>query len=102
MLCVRRAAAYLNVRMFAWQRPAEREFLASYCQYRGIEMIPDADWEFWKALNCFRTAAISHGVYTRALQGKAASTAGLDKWMQFIQFTDLGLEMLGAPTTAKL
>jgi aminoglycoside phosphotransferase (APT) family kinase protein len=50
--------------------PDEREFLAMYCEYAGRDEI--ADWPFFLAFAYFRMAAITQGVYARALQGNAA------------------------------
>jgi aminoglycoside phosphotransferase (APT) family kinase protein len=50
--------------------PAEQEFLDSYCRHSGRTEIPD--WTFFLAFSFFRMAAITQGVYSRALQGNAA------------------------------
>lgn len=50
--------------------PDEQEFLAMYCRFSGRDHI--ADWPFFLAFACFRMAAITQGVYARALQGNAA------------------------------
>ncbi len=51
--------------------PAEREYVAAYCERTGRTGIPN--WEFYLIFNMFRIAAILHGVLSRALQGNAAS-----------------------------
>lgn len=50
--------------------PEEQEFLQLYCQFSGREHI--ADWPFFLSFAYFRMAAITQGVYARALQGNAA------------------------------
>ena len=50
--------------------PTEEEFLAIYRRHAGREEIPD--WRFFLAFGFFRMAAITQGVYARALQGNAA------------------------------
>ncbi|MBM0107094.1 phosphotransferase [Steroidobacter sp. S1-65] len=50
--------------------PEEQEFLQLYCQFSGRERI--ADWPFFLSFAYFRMAAITQGVYARALQGNAA------------------------------
>jgi len=50
--------------------PAEEEFLAIYRRCSGRTEIPD--WRFFLAFSYFRMAAITQGVYARALQGNAA------------------------------
>jgi aminoglycoside phosphotransferase (APT) family kinase protein len=50
--------------------PDERAFLDLYCQFSGRERV--RDWPFFLAFAYFRMAAITQGVYARALQGNAA------------------------------
>ena len=50
--------------------PTEREFVDLYCSSSGRTRIDD--WTFFLAFSCFRMAAITQGVYARALQGNAA------------------------------
>lgn len=55
--------------------PSEKEYVASYCERRGIDGIDH--WEFYLAFSFFRLAAIAQGVAKRALDGNASSkTAG--------------------------
>ena len=56
--------------------PGESEFIANYCRYarRG----PPEDWSFYLAFAFFRSAAITQGVYARALQGNAADRRGIE------------------------
>jgi len=51
--------------------PSEGEYVAAYCRRTGRDAI--RDWRFFLAFSLFRTAAIMHGVYARALQGNASS-----------------------------
>lgn len=50
--------------------PSEQEFIDMYCRFSGRERIED--WPFFLAFANFRMAAITQGVYARALQGNAA------------------------------
>jgi len=50
--------------------PSEQEFIQLYCEFSGRDHI--ADWPFFLAFAYFRMAAITQGVYARALQGNAA------------------------------
>lgn len=50
--------------------PSEQEFLAMYRHHSSRTEIPD--WPFFLAFSYFRMAAITQGVYARALQGNAA------------------------------
>jgi aminoglycoside phosphotransferase (APT) family kinase protein len=56
--------------------PTEDEFIASYCRHRGRGR-PD-HWRYYLAFAFFRTAAITQGVYARALQGNAADRRGIE------------------------
>ena len=51
--------------------PTEEEYVARYCERRGIGGIPN--WPFYLAFGFFRFAAIMQGVYRRSLDGNASS-----------------------------
>ncbi|GAA5109912.1 phosphotransferase [Alloalcanivorax gelatiniphagus] len=51
--------------------PTEQEYVAMYCQRRGIDHIDH--WEFYLAFSFFRLAAIAQGVAKRAQEGNASS-----------------------------
>lgn len=51
--------------------PDEDEYVARYCQRRGIDGIPN--WPFFLAFGFFRFAAIMQGVYRRSLDGNASN-----------------------------
>jgi aminoglycoside phosphotransferase (APT) family kinase protein len=55
--------------------PTEQQFLAIYAEASGREI---HDWRFFLAFSCFRMAAITQGVYARALQGNAADQRALE------------------------
>ena len=55
--------------------PAEGAFVEAYCGRMGIEEIPS--WRFFLAFALFRLAAITQGVYARALQGNASAENAL-------------------------
>lgn len=50
--------------------PDEQTFVDLYCEYSGRQSLED--WPFFLAFAYFRMAAITQGVYARALQGNAA------------------------------
>ena len=79
--------------------PTEKEFLQLYFQRRGVPIVSDKEWQFWKVLNKFRLAAITHGVYARGLQGNASSTLALASGLQFVWLTNMGCDDLGISTT---
>lgn len=51
--------------------PTEAEYVARYCERRGLSGVPD--WTFHLAFSFFRLAAICQGVYKRALDGNASN-----------------------------
>ena len=51
--------------------PAEREYVAWYCERRGIAEVPNLD--FYLAFCLFRLAGIFHGIRARVARGTAAS-----------------------------
>lgn len=55
--------------------PGEQEFLELYCRCSGRDRI--ADWSFFLSFAYFRMAAITQGVYARALQGNAADSRAI-------------------------
>ncbi|HEY0940001.1 MAG TPA: phosphotransferase [Steroidobacter sp.] len=57
--------------------PSEADYLAAYCQRRGIERLPSYD--FYIAFNFFRLAAIFHGIKGRVLRGTAASAQARER-----------------------
>ena len=56
--------------------PNEAEYVAQYCQRRGLESIPD--WNFYLVFGFFRFAAILQGVLKRAVEGNASSKKAFD------------------------
>jgi aminoglycoside phosphotransferase (APT) family kinase protein len=57
--------------------PSESEYLAGYARRTGRE--PGVHWNFCLAFALFRLAAITQGVYARALQGNAASESAASR-----------------------
>lgn len=53
--------------------PDEEEYIASYCQYMGIDHVDN--WNFFLAFSFFRLAAIAQGVAKRATQGNASNAS---------------------------
>ena len=87
--------AYLCVHTFAYSNhnnlieavpagmPTEQEFVASYCERRGLPPVSAADWSFLRAFTLWRSAAIDHGVFARAVGGNASSSKGLETGLHF-------------------
>ncbi|HKK36419.1 MAG TPA: phosphotransferase [Paracoccaceae bacterium] len=51
--------------------PAEKDYVAKYCERRGLSDVPH--WDFAIVFNFHRMAAILQGVYKRALDGNASN-----------------------------
>jgi len=56
--------------------PTEADYVAHYCDRRGIGVIPN--WNFYLAFSFFRFAAILQGVLKRAIEGNASSQKAFD------------------------
>ena len=56
--------------------PAEREYVAAYCQRLNLDGIPN--WTFYLSFSFFRFAAIVQGVLKRALEGNASSDKAVE------------------------
>ncbi len=64
--------------------PTEEEYIAAYCERRGISDI--GNWSFYVAYNLFRFLAILQGVYKRALDGNASNPERARQMGQAIPF----------------
>jgi aminoglycoside phosphotransferase (APT) family kinase protein len=69
------AAGFAGVDIAALGIPSEADYLAAYARRTGRAEVPD--WRFYMAFSLYRTAAIQHGVYRRALAGNASSETAL-------------------------
>ena len=56
--------------------PSEQEYVASYCEHRGLDR--NDNWPFYLAFSFFRFAAILQGVKKRAIDGNASSAVALE------------------------
>jgi aminoglycoside phosphotransferase (APT) family kinase protein len=56
--------------------PSEAQYVAQYCERRGLEDIPD--WNFYLVFGFFRFAAILQGVLKRAVDGNASSSKAFE------------------------
>lgn len=75
--------------------PTDQDFIARYCQRRGIDGI--GDFGFYLGFNFFRMAAIIQGVKKRALGGNASNPERGAKMGQYVPlFAGGGLKALGA------
>lgn len=64
-----------NMDLNALGIPSERDFIARYCERRGIEKIDD--WDFYLSFSVFRLGAILQGVAKRGREGNASSERAL-------------------------
>lgn len=69
--------------------PALADFLDAYCVRTGRASIRQ-QWPFYMAFALFRSAAILQGVYSRALQGNAASAGAREIGAQAMAVADRG------------
>ena len=67
---------FLGVDIASMGIPSIEEYTAAYCQRTNRDGIPALD--FYLAFNTFRLASIVQGVYSRALQGNASNTKGIE------------------------
>jgi aminoglycoside phosphotransferase (APT) family kinase protein len=74
--------------------PTDAEFIARYCQRRGIG--PINNFGFYLAFNFFRMSAIIQGVLKRALDGNASNPERGKQMGQYVPvFAAAGLKALG-------
>lgn len=76
--------------------PTEQEFLDIYCRHAGRTSIPTPDWQFFLAFANFRMAAITQGVYARALQGNAADSRAISYGETAKLFAGIGRRLVEA------
>ena len=72
--------------------PVEEEYIASYCQYRGIDHIDN--WNFFLAFSFFRLAAIAQGVAKRASQGNASNASAREVGEMVDPLASMALEII--------
>ena len=72
--------------------PGEEEYIASYCQYMGIDHIDN--WNFFLAFSFFRLAAIAQGVAKRATQGNASNASAREVGEMVDPLASMALEIV--------
>jgi aminoglycoside phosphotransferase (APT) family kinase protein len=75
--------------------PSEEEYIARYCERRGIGGI--GNWDFYLAFSFFRLAAILQGVLKRALQGNASSDKAVAYGKLAPVCADMAVKIIEAP-----
>jgi aminoglycoside phosphotransferase (APT) family kinase protein len=71
--------------------PTEEEYVARYCERRGLDGI--GHWNFYLAFSFFRFAAILQGVMKRAVMGNASSNRAIAYGELAPVYAELGLEL---------
>lgn len=71
--------------------PTEKEYVARYCQRRGISHIDH--WEFYLAFGFFRLAAIVQGIAKRALDGNASNAHAAEVGNSAKILAEMGLDV---------
>ena len=66
------------------------KFVKEYCDIRGWPMVEENEWDFIKAWTLWRSAAIDHGVFARALDGTASSSEALETGNHFQRLAEKG------------
>ena len=64
--------------------PSDEDYIAAYCDRRGIS--EPKDWKFYMAFSTFRFMAIIQGVLKRGLDGSASNPLGLDFMKASVQY----------------
>lgn len=90
--------------------PTDEEVLKLYIANRKWDRIDPTEWDYFRALNCFRNVGINHGVYARSVMGTAASSAVRIAGASLQPLVELGLQFangsfqspLGRPTTSRM
>jgi len=72
--------------------PTEADYVAQYCQRRGIDPIPN--WNFYLAFSFFRLAAILQGVLKRAIDGNASSQKAFDYGALAPQLAEMAIDLI--------
>jgi len=80
--------------------PTEEEFLSMYAREMGIKKIEN--WHFYISFSLFRIAAISQGVYKRALDGNASSETALSYGTVASALSELGWSVVTQAETSKV
>ncbi len=79
---------------FSFRLPTEAEYVARYCDRRGIDAIDH--WPFYLAFGFFRFAAIMQGVYRRSLDGNASNARAAEYGSLVKPLARLGVEQIAA------
>jgi len=72
--------------------PTEEEYVAQYCERRGISGIPN--WTFYVAFSFFRLAAILQGVLKRAIDGNASSKKAFEYGALAPQLAEMAVRLI--------
>jgi len=79
--------------------PSEQEYVARYCEHRGLDRIDN--WPFYLAFSFFRFAAILQGVKKRAIDGNASSAVALEYAKLIRPLAEKGLAVISEKPASK-
>jgi len=88
------AKGFIGADLAALGISLEEEYVADYCNKTGRNGI--SNWHFYMAFSLFRTAAIQHGIYARALKGNASSEIALKFGNIFSYVAEQGCSVIDA------
>ena len=72
--------------------PCESQYVADYCDKRGMGSIPH--WDFYLVFSFFRFAAILQGVMKRAIMGNASSTKAIQYGRMAPVLADMAVDII--------
>ena len=77
--------------------PDESQIIARYCKLRSIDRIEH--WNYYLAFSFFRLAAISQGIYKRALDGNASNEKALEVGNLAAELAEMALIIIKREST---
>ena len=77
--------------------PSKQKMHEMYATLMGRQVCSPLEWRFFEVLNSFRSAAISHGVFARSIQGNASSSRAQQYGEYMLFQTKLALQQANLP-----
>merc|ERR1712129_551134 len=72
--------------------PSQDAFVRLYAANRGWAEVNPREWDFFRALDCYRSVGINHGVYARSVMGTAASSAVRGAGLILPELVEMGIK----------
>lgn len=82
--------------------PTQDEFVKLYAANRGWPSVDAREWNYFRALDFYRSAGINHGVYARAVMGTAASSRMRGAGTTLDYMVTMGLEFARGSVGSRL